>query len=156
MFLRLYSICSELKPSAGIVAAVKRSVSDCTVASEPRGAWKYGGKVKRMDVFFSRRMVYGVDAGPMWKFVISLRNSAPSDLDVRVRSGQVVGSKGNMTWPVYAVQLQVGAVDSRRVSWAAGHQRRLKSKAASGKPWISWPPQFLVSVLVALVRSWAA
>jgi hypothetical protein len=33
-----------------------------------------------------------------------------------------------------------------------GHHSRAKSNAASGSPWISWPPQFLVSVFVAFAK----
>ena len=89
----------------------------------------------------------------MWKFWISERKVGPV-LRGRVNvSGQLVGSKGKLMRPVCDVQLQEGEESSRNVEASAGHQRREKSKRASGRPWMKWPPHFFVSCLVALANS---
>jgi hypothetical protein len=64
-----------------------------------------------------------------------------------------VGSNGKLTGPLKAVQLHDGAFASRTASSPVGHHRRPKSNAASGNPWISWPPQFLVRIFVVLANS---
>lgn len=68
-------------------------------------------------------------------------------------SGELVGSKGKMMRPECDVQLQDGSLSSLDVVASAGHQRREKSKSASGSPWMKTPPQFFVSCFVALENS---
>ena len=67
-------------------------------------------------------------------------------------SGQLVGSNGKLTGPVCEVQLQEGSSSFLEVEASAGHQSREKSKRASGRPWIKFPPQFFVSCLEALTN----
>jgi hypothetical protein len=86
----------------------------------------------------------------MWYWVISERNHSVA---LRGRSGQLVGSKGKLTGPECPVQLQDGSLESFLVIGPAGHQRREKSNAASGRPWMNSPPQFFVRDFVAFANS---
>jgi len=67
-------------------------------------------------------------------------------------SGHVVGSKGKLTGPSKACQLQDGSSLADLLSLPAGHHKSEKSKAASESPWRNWPPHLLVSAFVALAN----